>query len=138
MTRIQHTRTDRQTERGGERGKKGREFVYAAGVISRLVCTRVFEPRVLFPLTDGQRVARGFPFSPLVPFLPLSRHRRTEPPSCSLQSPRNPRCLAAVSLLPPVLPSSRSRSPFTRLSLPPLKNETCRRLSDKGIKKRNN
>jgi len=96
--RERERKRKKEEERRARVREKEREFVHAAGVISRLVCTRVFEPRVLFPLTGEQSARRAARRSLLPPFKPLSR---TEPPSCSLRtSPRNPRRLTAVSLLP--------------------------------------
>lgn len=118
------THADRSREkgrgRGGGGGKQGREFVHGAGVISRLVCTRVFEPRVLFPLTDERSVARGFPSSPSPPFLLAQAGCTSSHHPAPSGSPRNPRWLAAVSLLPPVFPSPRhaarrSPGPLCRL-----------------------
>jgi len=93
--------------------EKEREFVHAAGVISRLVCTRVFEPRVLFPLTGEQSARRAARCSLLPPFKPLSEpHRATIllPPNLPAQPPQAHRRFPFAFILP--LPRySAHRSP---------------------------
>lgn len=88
--------------------------MHAAGVISRLVCTRVFEPRVLFPLTGEEPRRAALPSAPLqapIQAAPSHHPAASEPPRATpAGSPLFPFCL-----YPPLAASLYS--PFARLSL---------------------